>query len=644
MNLYLTKFKLKINKMKKGLLLQYLKRLKYVDFFGVGISFKIKNYPKYRSQFGGLIFVLFFIVSFYYAALSAQDFWNRKIMNLIFIQKYIFPNPSINFATEEFNLGFQLVYDGNGTVINTETQKFIYEKANLVTIKNSDPSNKYRTPLNLRECTNGDFYNKQNESYTNMAKTSILKCINESNISVEGAYELPLYTYLDYGVYLRKEYITNQQNVTNLEFIKDYFIKNRIRILIWYIDSSLDIEKLNDPISHFFGTLIFFLDINMISKVNVDFTTNVLGDDHDILLGNNHDSSYIKYEISSPYSYFINDRTIVEDDPDLIAKFYFRSSSRVTVVKRKYQKISDYLANIGSLISNLFFLLWIIISYVNKFSVRQKIMNKSLKFKDYFQSQNRKAVFEVFKTFADECDTFNMKIKEKSGNQIEYYKDIKNLDEDHIRKNSISKLKKYESQNVSLNKSYQNYTINEDREELKDKKIKYDLLTNNFIYDKRFHHSKSLVHGQKDVLGSHSKKPLNFNPFHSLKNIVCCTNLRSKVQKHILKKAEHKLDYYLDIQTYINKMQEVDLIKEIFFNPYQQKIFDFISIPSIYLTTNNKILELKNIKQKPEKAYNIEKDHIESMINCYHHLKPIPGLANSRLLKLFELEIKYLIA
>jgi hypothetical protein len=628
---------------------RYIKRFKHLDFFGVGFSFQVKNHTQYRSLMGGIIFVVFFIVSLYYALISAHDFLDRKTMNLIFTQKYIFPNPLINFNREEFNLAFQLVYDANNTLINSETQKYIYEKINLVTIRNSDVTNKTKIPLTLRDCRNEDFYNKQNDSYSNLKKSSISRCINESNLNTEGAFEYPIYTYLDYGVYIKKEFITNKQNVTNLAFLKDYFTKNRVKIVIYYIDSSLDVDKFTDPISQFFGSLMFYVDMSMVRKVNVDFATNVFGDDQNILIGNNNDSTSIKYETNSPYFYTINDRTLVDDDSDLIAKFYIRSSSKVTLIKRKYQKLSDYMANIGSLISNLFLFLWIIMTYINKFSARQEIMNKTLKFKDYFKNKNQENVYEVLKKFVEGNENCKQKIIDKFPSPLKANNMKIHLVDELRDSNSINflNLKNFETKNILiLNKSDKalntlNMAYQTQPAQLTDNKT-LDRLPNDFVYNKRI--GKSLVHGYKDVLGSGKKKPLNFNAFHFINQIFCFKNRRSQIQKNILKMAENKLDYYVDIYTYINKMQEIELLKDILLTPDQQKVFNFISIPSIFLTASDKQGEKNLLKDKREKGYNFVKNDIEDMINCYSALKNTSDTANTRLLRLFEMEIYDLIS
>ena len=59
----------------------------------------------------------------------------------------------------------------------------------------------------------------------------------------------------------------------------------------------------------------------------------------------------------------------------------------------------------------------------------------------------------------------------------------------------------------------------------------------------------------------------------------CCKGLKNR--KKIIKAGEYKFFFYLDVLTYIKKMQEVDILKYLVLNADQLYLFNFLSKPSI---------------------------------------------------------------
>ena len=66
----------------------------------------------------------------------------------------------------------------------------------------------------------------------------------------------------------------------------------------------------------------------------------------------------------------------------MLCRIYFRSSTKTRMVKRIYQKITEYLANVSSILSSILVILFVISSLLNYEKARQSIINKILKFRD----------------------------------------------------------------------------------------------------------------------------------------------------------------------------------------------------------------------------------------------------------------------
>ena len=65
-----------------------------------------------------------------------------------------------------------------------------------------------------------------------------------------------------------------------------------------------------------------------------------------------------------------------------------------------------------------------------------------------------------------------------------------------------------------------------------------------------------------------------------LSAIFCC-NKRLKKKADLIEKGEEKVFFYMDVLTYIKRMQEIDILKYIILSKNQLNLFDFLSRPSI---------------------------------------------------------------
>ena len=93
---------------------------------------------------------------------------------------------------------------------------------------------------------------------------------------------------------------------------------------------------------------------------------------------------------------------------------------------------------------------------------------------------------------------------------------------------------------------------------------------------------------------------------------VCLCTKERKTKNKIVKKLEFKVHHYLDIYNYIEKMQEIDLIKYCIFDEKQMKAFNNLFNPILneyYRRKNNsevyncdiKKHELNDLFKNPEK-------------------------------------------
>lgn len=71
----------------------------------------------------------------------------------------------------------------------------------------------------------------------------------------------------------------------------------------------------------------------------------------------------------------------------------------------------------------------------------------------------------------------------------------------------------------------------------------------------------------------------------------CCPNRKIKSKCQLMNKGYEKLNYNMNVLTYIRKMQEIDILKFILLNKDQITLLNFLSKPSVSLVSNNELIE-----------------------------------------------------
>ena len=121
------------------------------------------------------------------------------------------------------------------------------------------------------------------------------------------------------------------------------------------------------------------------------------------------------------------------------------------------------------------------------------------------------------------------------------------------------------------------------------------------------------------------------------------TSKRQKRRHRLISKAESKIHYYLDIYTYIKKMQEIDLLKYCLFDEDQSTLFKFLSKPPIQLGTGPLGL-YKEFEQSQVNYKKLDKPEIDALYHSYKTIRDKEEITfeDLKLLRLVTAEIKFL--
>ena len=88
-------------------------------------------------------------------------------------------------------------------------------------------------------------------------------------------------------------------------------------------------------------------------------------------------------------------------DYNTFVKVYIRSSPKMRVIKRVYTKLTEYLAQMSSILSTFLLILYVIVTYLNLFKARQSIMKKIMKFKENMSHKKNDSILYLRDKFSN---------------------------------------------------------------------------------------------------------------------------------------------------------------------------------------------------------------------------------------------------
>ena len=127
-------------------------------------------------------------------------------------------------------------------------------------------------------------------------------------------------------------------------------------------------------------------------------------------------------------------------------------------------------------------------------------------------------------------------------------------------------------------------------------------------------------------------------------NICFWTSKYQKRKYELLKKAEKKVHYYLEVFNYIQGMQEIDLLKYCLFNKEQIILFNYLSSPP-FKTDDKEINDIyKEFESDQVIVGKITKKNIDDVYRCYNEIRNKEEITfeDLKLLRLINAEAEFL--
>ena len=526
------------------------------DFFGESFTFRYKDEDKLSTVLGGVIVIIFLIVSLAYAIYNFIPFINKDNFSL---QYY-----TMNLDnTEEIKLSESPTAFGVGFTDNNKNQT-LYNISDLLEIKfkfkniNKNNQNNKGTYINetrdSHPCNNDDFHNLYNKSLEDL-DISNFKCLSRKDlISPSGIYTDEVFSYFVISVESK-----DKDNETHNQLINDYLIANDCKLQFYYTDITIDINNVTHPFSSILNSMFLQLNPTLIQKKNIFYMNyHLLNDKQIIHIKKNDGNETTKTGLSRVEDYAlykgldrVNNKV---EDYEVYAKMYIRADNKKIEIKRRYQDLMEFYADTSSLLLSLFWILGIIFAYYDKIKANHSISKQLF----YFQGIKYNNNFQNFKNLKNSLNEKLTRVKLPNQDNNVFQQSTR------IPPNSNERIINNNNQNAN---SF--VGINNEPKNKEDKNIDFS----------------------------------GYNIFEMLASFKICFCKKKKLELKInlIKQARKMIDDKLEVVFYIRNMFSFETIKKIYLK--NNEIIEFLSRPIIYLKNDNideeKITNLNGSYPKP---------------------------------------------
>ena len=560
--------------------------LRKIDLFGAPFNFKYKKSEKYSTPLGGLIILIFIILSLAFGIYYLIPFLNRKNLSIIYYTMNLPKTEQIRLQDSKavFAVGFDC--DSNGRfrpddVFDLESRHIIYSK----TIEGIYAKDKRLLPSHY--CKYEDFYNKYNKSFDYL-RLKNYQCLNDYSQTIEGIYSDQVFSYYEFSV--------NAKNTSKEAFdsVDEYLSENDCKIQIVYTDITIDLSNYEEPIKPFLNSFFIQLSPILFIKRNVFFMNQYLYDDDQLLTIFNEEEKpkqmktlFSRYEEYSLYLGLERESTRPLNYINY-AKIYVRADIKKTDIRRTYQKLTEFYADASSLLIGLYDLLIILLSFVSNFNAEYSIIKKLFIFKGIDNkhfSLSQKSV--QIKELLSLKGNINVNNKLEINNGKDLGKKIVSND------NNGMKIKLNNSKKIKRKKIVRNNLIKFNENDSSQKIYKILKISNhNLNTEAKFDQINQLNNINDNENIKNKIEPKNIKYSFNVGEIIasslfpCCIFGNLKLKNRLNNKAIEFLYYKLDIIVYIRNMILFDLINNTMLDEHKIHIINFLSRPLLSLNIN----------------------------------------------------------
>ena len=516
--------------------------IKSCDYFGVTFNFHYKTKEKFRSMTGGIIFILFLIISITYVSINLIQFLRRENMNIIWYKTQTPSTYTINFKNYSLIHAFGLKCSGLISGKEYDYFKLFVNHVELTQINGK--TNYYKTPINYSLCTKEHFNNQFNDSIDSYGLNQRY-CFDDNNITIRGLYSEEIYQFVELTIAMTK---TEKEDY---ETYYDLLTTNDCTFQLYHTDYGIDIHDFNNPVIPYIRQEFLKLSPIEFNKMEIYYLTQEFMSDKNYLFNNYHIKYFAGFSMFSSFSlYKGSDRLLKKpDDYDKLGKFFLRADTGKSIILRKYMKFTEFLANVSSLISQITLILFVIMSKFNKFYSKEKIISNVFQIKDLYKEKNSTFLKKLKENFTTEDSMIQMNYSKKLTT-------------------TLPGIQMKNENKFSINPIFKNYLTYKNNNYLKN-----DVVSDNY-FQKSLQRQRSL--SSRD---DPNYVRFKFNFFEIIIYILCpCFKTHNfQIKSQIFCQGEKLLFLNTDILSYIKNTQILEILTYLLLEPNQLMMIKFLS-------------------------------------------------------------------
>ena len=357
--------------MGKALLIKFLKQF---DYFGVQYNFSYNSKEKYRTAIGGIGFLIFLVIALSYSVIILVPLLKRETMSVIYYSMRLSHTDKINLLDHSNNFALGI---SSCTMLTNYTEFWDYFKLEITHVTQLVSNEKVtvnEVPINFAKCEYSDFNNELNETFDLFGLHSYY-CLKDTDYTIEGTLTSDVFKY----ILIRLKAVDNKPET--FKKIKE-ILKDECDFNMYILDAAFNLSNFNNPLQKFLVSQYINVKYSETMKRNTFFQLQNFASYENYLFDTHKSKEVIGAGTVDLYSVFKdNDRLESRiDDYDTFAKIYVRAELQRKIIERRYMKLTEFGANISSVLSAVLIVMFVLISFINKFYANETVMRKIFQF------------------------------------------------------------------------------------------------------------------------------------------------------------------------------------------------------------------------------------------------------------------------
>jgi hypothetical protein len=343
-------------------------KLIYVDLFGQGINLTINKMTKSKTFFGGILSIIMMTLVCLNFIFYADDLIyksNPQSSSEVQMMKIM---PNITLTNLSFPFSVSLTNSGNHLIY--KPQYFKYHFYYVYGDTSSSVMNFIQ--LKIKNCTRDNFPLISGDTLDNLKLNQTI-CIENQNLTISGSWTENFISYISLKVSICLN-ITEEDKCAPMREIEDYIFSGSYFWKIYYQDTNINVQDLNEPISYVMRNYYKLIKLGSFKIVEFFIRQQTLKSEEGFMYKSQSTYDSLSFDTDK-----FDDGSFDESTYDLI-EFKILASPNKFIVHRSYLKFQTVLASVGGLAS-LMRLVFTLLSF--KFSEMKRneiLLNKIFDF------------------------------------------------------------------------------------------------------------------------------------------------------------------------------------------------------------------------------------------------------------------------